>query len=270
MAPIPSNMKAVQIDKNGGTEVLEYRDVAVPNLEDGQVLVRNEFCGVNYIDTYFRSGLYKSPGFPMTLGREAAGQVVAVHSSVTSGVKVGDRVVFMGGATGAYAQYTTVPAGKIVKLPEALSSEKAAAVYLQGLTAWTFVREAGNVQKGQWCLVHAAAGGVGLLLTQMLRSVGAKIIGTASTDEKLEIARKNGAEYTINSKDDLVAKVKEITGGHGVDVIFDGIGKDTFDADLEMIAMKGNLISFGNSVKRPTPFAPFPPLITPKLHRDRH
>ena len=247
MAPVPSSMKAIQIAKNGGLEVLEYKDVPVPALKEGQVLVRNEYAGINFIDTYFRSGLYPAPGFPLTLGREAAGEVVAAHPSVT-GLQPGARVVYMANDAGAYAQYSPVSATGVVPIPDGLSTEKAAAVYIQGLTAWTFIREAGQVKPGQWTLVHAAAGGVGLLLVQMLRSVGAKVIGTASTEEKLELARKNGAEWTINSHDDVVAKVKEITGGHGIDVIFDGVGKATFDADLEMIALNGNLISFGNAV----------------------
>ncbi|CAH0054771.1 unnamed protein product [Clonostachys solani] len=243
MAPIPSTSKTVQISKNGGVEVLDLNDVPIPKLADGQVLVRNEYSGVNFIDTYFRTGLYAS-AFPFTLGREAAGEVVAAHDSV-KGLAPGTRVVYM--ANGSYSQYTAVDAAKVVALPSALPSDKAAAAYLQGLTAWTFVREAGEVKPGQWVLVHAAAGGVGLLLVQMLRSVGAKVIGTASTEEKQALARRHGAEWTISSHDDLVGRVKEITGGHGIGVIFDGVGKDTFEADLEMIAVKGSLISFGNA-----------------------
>lgn len=249
MAPLPSTMKAVQIARNGGVEVLEHRDVPVPVPGPGQVLVRNRFAGVNFIDTYFRTGLYPSPHFPLTLGREAAGEVVAAHASV-AGLAPGTRVVYMAGPeAGTYAQYAVADAAKAVAVPAGISDRQAAAVLLQGLTAWTFIREAGNVQPGQWALVHAAAGGVGLLLVQMLRSVGAKVIGTASTPEKCELARKNGAEWTVDSRnDDVVARVKEITGGHGVDAIFDGVGKATFDADLQMIAMKGHLISFGNAV----------------------
>lgn len=237
-------MKAVQISKTGGVEVLEYADVPVPKPAANQVLIKNEYAGVNFIDTYFRSGLYPSP-MPLILGREAAGQVVSSHSSV-SNFPPGTRVVYMDGK--AYAQYTAVDASKVIAIPDNLTTEQAAAVLLQGLTAWTFIREAANVQAGQWALVHAAAGGVGQLLVQMLKSVGAKIIGTASTPEKCELAKKLGAGWTVNSKEDVPAKVKEITGGHGIDAIFDGVGKATFDADLEMIAMKGHLISFGNAV----------------------
>ncbi|KND92431.1 putative quinone oxidoreductase [Tolypocladium ophioglossoides CBS 100239] len=248
MAPVPSTMNAVQIARNGGVEVLEHKAIPVPTLGPGQVLVRNRFAGVNFIDTYFRTGLYPSPHFPLTLGREGAGEVVAAHASVTD-LQPGTRVVYMTGpGAGAYAQYAAVDAAKAVVIPDSISDQQAAAVLLQGLTAWTFIHEAGDVQPGQWALVHAAAGGVGLLLVQMLRSVGAKVIGTAGSKEKCELARKNGAEWTIDSRnDDVVAKVKDITGGHGVDVIFDGVGKATFDADLQMIAMKGHLISFGNA-----------------------
>lgn len=246
MPPVPASQKAIQISRNGGVDVLEYNDIPVPKPGSGQLLVKNQYAGINFIDTYFRSGLYKAAQFPLTLGREGAGEVVSVDGSV-SGFQVGQKVVYSTIA-GSYQQYSVVEAKNAVVIPEGLSAEKAVASFLQGLTAWTFIREAGEVKAGQWTLVHAAAGGVGGLLLQMLRAVGAKIIATASTEEKLELARKYGADYTINSHDDIVPKVKEITGGHGVDVIFDGVGKVTFDADMEMIALKGHLISFGNAV----------------------
>lgn len=250
MAPLPAVQTAVQINETGGLDVLTTNSAqGILKPEPTQVLVRNAYAGVNFIDTYFRSGLYPAPHFPLTLGREASGTVVSVGSDV-EGFREGDDVVYMCGQYGSYAQFTPVDAGKVVKVPDGVSLEQAAAVYLQGLTAWTLVREAGEVKPGQWTLVHAAAGGVGLLLVQMLRSVGAKVIGTASTDEKLELARKNGAEWTVRSGDDVVAKVSEITGGHGIDVIFDGVGKATFEADMEMVALKGSLISFGNAVSR--------------------
>jgi NADPH2:quinone reductase len=242
-------MAAVRIPKNGGVEVLEYKtNYPVPTLSPGQVLVRNSFAGVNYIDTYFRVGLYPAPSFPLGLGREAAGEVVAIEGSAPKGIEVGTKVVYMGTTTGAYAEYSAVPSENCIAIPEGVSEDVAAAVYLQGLTAWTLVRDAANVQSGQWTLVHAAAGGVGLLLVQMLSAVGAKVIATASTDEKLELAKSHGAGWGIKSSDDVVAKVKEITGGHGIDAIFDGVGKTTFDADLQMVAMAGWLISFGNAV----------------------
>ncbi|KAG6264723.1 hypothetical protein E4U49_001476 [Claviceps purpurea] len=241
MPPIPRTMKAIQITETGGPSILQLKDVPVPEPSASQVLVKNEFSGVNYIDTYFRTGLYPAQ-LPIILGREAAGTVVASQSSQ---VPVGTRVVYMG--MGTYAQYSAVELSSVIQIPEDLSTEKAVAVYLQGLTAWTLIKEAANVQKGQWTLVHAAAGGVGLLLVQMLRSIGAKVIGTASTEEKRELAKTKGAEWTIDSGEGVVAKVKEITGGHGIDAIFDGVGMATFDADLEMIAPKGHLVSFGNA-----------------------
>ncbi|KZZ95260.1 Alcohol dehydrogenase superfamily, zinc-type [Moelleriella libera RCEF 2490] len=244
MAAVPSTMKAIVVSAHGGPEVLQYTDVPVPRPSAGQVLVRNEFSGVNYIDTYFRTGLYQAQ-LPLIPGREAAGHVVAVEGGSTL-VSHGQRVVYM--QDGTYAQYTAVDVEKLVPIPNPIATQQAAAVYLQGLTAWTFVRQAADVKPGQWVLVHAAAGGVGLLLLQLLRGSNAKTIATASTPQKCQLARSNGADWTINSHDpDMVAKVKEITEGHGIDVIFDGVGAATFDADLEMIAMRGLLVSFGNA-----------------------
>ncbi|KAF4583177.1 quinone oxidoreductase [Ophiocordyceps camponoti-floridani] len=247
---LPNTMKAVQISRNGGTEVLELRhDAPVPKPGPGQVVVRNLFAGINFIDTYFRTGLYPAPSLPLTLGREAAGEVV-FSSSSSSGIAVGTRVVYVPIAldAGTYAQYTAVDEDRVVAIPDGVGTDVAAAVFLQGLTAWTLIREAANVQPDTWTLVHAAAGGVGLLLVQMLRLVGARVIAAAGDADKRELACRNGAGWVVDSRaDDLVAKVKEITGGHGVDVIFDGVGKATFDADLDMIAVKGLLISFGNA-----------------------
>lgn len=247
MASIPSTMKGVVINKTGGTEVLEYKtDLPVPQPKQGQILVKNDYVGVNFIDTYFRTGLYPAPGFPYTLGREAEGSVVKVGSGETYGLKEGDKVVWM--ATDAYAEYTAAPAEKAVKVPSGLSPKIGAAALLQGLTALTMIREAHHVKKGDWVLVHAAAGGTGLWLVQLLKAVGANIIGTASTQEKIDTATKAGATHMINySKEDVKEKVKELTGGKGVIAVFDGVGKDTFDLDLEILARKGSLISFGNA-----------------------
>ncbi|KAL2875891.1 hypothetical protein SGCOL_008887 [Colletotrichum sp. CLE4] len=249
----PQIMTGIQIPRTGGTEVLTHHtDLPLPALGENQVLVRNEYAGINYIDTYFRTGLYAAP-LPITPGREGAGTVVKSHPSV-SGFKEGDRVVYMG-PFGSYSGYSAVNAAQLLHIPDALPTDKAAAALLQGLTAWTFIREAGEVQKGDWVLVHAAAGGVGLQLVQMLRAVGAKVIGTTSSDEKCALAKKNGAEYIVNSRSqDLVEEVKKITGGHGVDVIFDGVGKATFDSDIEMAARKGRLVVFGNASGAVPPF----------------
>lgn len=178
--------------------------------------------------------------------------MAGAHPSVAAKFPVGTRVAYL--ADHAYADLTAVPASKLVVLPESISTEQAAAALLQGLTALTFIREAAGIvpapqgKEGPWVLVHAAAGGVGTWFVQLLSALGAKVIGTAGSDEKCELARKNGARWTVNSHDDVVAKVKDLTGGRGVDVIFDGVGKATFDGDLEMIARKGTLVMVGNAV----------------------
>ncbi|KAL0768968.1 hypothetical protein CaCOL14_008277 [Colletotrichum acutatum] len=251
---LPQTMNGIQIPRTGGTEVLTHHtDLPLPALAENQVLVRNEYAGINYIDTYFRTGLYKAP-LPITPGREGAGTVVKTHPSVANQFKEGDRVVYMG-PFGSYSGYSAVNAAQLLHIPDALPTDKAAAALLQGLTAWTFIREAGEVKEGEWVLVHAAAGGVGLQLVQMLRAMGAKVIGTTSTDEKCALAKKNGAEFIVNSRSqDLVEEVKKITGGHGVDVIFDGVGKATFDSDIEMAARKGRLVVFGNASGAVPPF----------------
>jgi NADPH:quinone reductase len=264
---IPKAMKGIQIDKIRGVEVLDYRtDLPVPTPKEGEILVKNDFIGINYIDmyvcpillpifalnpltshhSYTRTGLYTSPK-PEILGREGEGTVIATGPGELN-FKVGDRVSYMGSST--YAEYTAAPTEKAHVVPPAIEPGVAAAVLLQGLTALTLIREAHAVQKGDWVLVHAAAGGVGLLLCQLLRAVGARTIGTASTEEKMELARKNGAEFIINYKEekDLVGKVKALTGGEGVRVVFDSTGKDQFDNDLEVVARNGSVISYGYSV----------------------
>lgn len=248
-------MTGVVIDSPGGVEVLKYKtDLPVPEPKEGEVLVKNEFIGINFIDTYFRTGLYKAP-YPLVTGKEAAGTVLTAHSSVSSSFPVGSRVAYL--ADHAYASLTAVPAAKLIRLPDGISNLQAASALLQGLTALTFIREAAEITEGdgRWCLVHAAAGGVGTWLVQMLSALGCKVIGTAGSVEKCELAKKNGAGWTINSREeDVVAKVKEITEGKGVDVIFDGVGKATFDSDLEMIARKGTLIMVGNASGAVPPF----------------
>ncbi|KAK0629600.1 hypothetical protein B0T17DRAFT_615356 [Bombardia bombarda] len=225
---VPKAMSGTIAERPGGFETLKWRtDLAVPELDYGEILIKNEYIGVNYIDIYFRSGIYSTGSpFPILLGREGAGVVAAVHPSVR-GFAVGDR---------------------------GISTEQAAASLLQGLTAWTFIREVARITRevpagqGPWVLVHAAAGGTGLLLVQLLAALGAKVIGTASTPAKTKLASDNGAQWVINSStEDVVAKVKEITEGHGADVIFDGVGAATLKADFELIANNGSLISFGNA-----------------------
>ncbi|OTA96909.1 hypothetical protein M434DRAFT_8355 [Hypoxylon sp. CO27-5] len=254
MASVPSTQKGVIIEKTGGVEVLQHKsDLPVAALVEGQILVKNDYIGVNFIDTYFRTGLYPAPHFPYILGREAEGTVVKTGGGELYGLKEGDRVVWMG--EGAYTEYTAIPAVKAVKIPEGLAPKVAAASLLQGLTALTLVREAYHVNKGDWVLVHAAAGGTGLWLVQLLHSIGANTIGTASTQEKVDLALKAGAAHVINySHEDVKAKVSALTGGKGVVAVFDGVGKSTFDLSLEVLARKGSMISFGNASGAVPPF----------------
>ncbi|KAL2887095.1 putative quinone oxidoreductase [Ceratocystis lukuohia] len=247
---IPTTQTAITIPQIGGIDVLQYNTTAlVPSLSSGHVIVKNAYAGINYIDTYFRTGLYKAPSYPHTLGREASGIIVQVAPDVT-GFAVGDHVVYM--SPGADAQYTAVSEASLVRVPADITLDVAAAAFLQGLTAWTFIRESADVRPGQWALVHAAAGGVGGLLVQLLKSVGAKVVGTASSAEKRELVKELGADVVLDSKaSDWVQQVKTATNGHGVDVVFDGVGKATFDGDIDAIARKGTLISFGNALLRP-------------------
>ncbi|KAH6676399.1 hypothetical protein B0J14DRAFT_560700 [Halenospora varia] len=252
---LPKTMKGVLIEKTGGVEVLLWKeDLPVPQPKEGEVLVKNEFIGINYIDTYFRTGLYPAPK-PEILGREAEGTIVSTGSGNLYGLKEGDRVVWLG--TSAYAEYSAVPAVKSHKIPQELEPGVAAAALLQGLTALTLIREAYLVKKGEWVLVHAAAGGVGLWLCQLLKAVGARTIGTSSNAEKLQLAKDNGAEVVINYKDEaegFAARVKEITGGEGVSVVFDSTGKAQFENDLEVVKRCGTVVSFGNSSGAVPPF----------------
>jgi NADPH:quinone reductase len=267
MAPsIPKTMKGVLIETTGGVEVLQYKtDLPVPTPKEGEVLVKNDFIGINYIDTYaassnysssvltglarryFRSGLYPSSK-PEILGCEAEGSIVATGSGQLYDLKTGDRVVWM--ARNAYAEYSAVPALKALPIPADVKPSLAAASILQALTAITLIRESYEVKRGDWVLVHAAAGGVGLLLCQLLKAVGARTIGTSSTSEKMELAKKNGADIMVNYKEesDFVGKIKEITGGDGVAVVYDSTGKDQFENDFEVVARKGTIVSYGNSV----------------------
>ncbi|RYP49452.1 hypothetical protein DL768_004862 [Monosporascus sp. mg162] len=248
MASLPSTMKGVVIEKTGGTEVLQHKtDMPVPEPKEGQVLVKNDYAGVNFIDTYFRSGLYPLQKFPHVLGCEAEGTIVKTGGGNLLGLKEGDRVV-LSLMAGAYAEYTVAPAEKVVKIPAGIPEKVATAALLQGLTALTLIREAYQVKQGDWVLVHAAAGGTGLWLCQLLKAVGANTIGTASTQEKVDLATRAGATHVINySHEDVKSRVMELTGNKGVAAVFDGVGKATFDLSLECLARKGSMISFGNA-----------------------
>ena len=238
---------AVRVHKTGGPEVLTYEEVEVPAPGPGQVKVRNRAIGVNFIDTYFRMGMYPSPvGLPFVSGNEGAGDVIAVGPGVTD-IKVGDRVGYVS-ALGAYAGERLLPADRAVKLPDSISYEQAAAMMLKGMTVQYLLRRTYKVQKGDNVLIHAAAGGVGLIACQWANHLGANVIGTVGSKEKAELAKKNGAHHVILYRDeDFVAKVKEITGGKLCAVVYDGVGKTTFPASLDCIKPLGMFVSFGSA-----------------------
>jgi NADPH2:quinone reductase len=238
---------AVRVHKTGGPEVLTYEEVEVPAPGPGQVRVRNRAIGVNFIDTYFRMGMYPSPvGLPFVSGNEGAGDVIAVGPGV-SNVKVGDRIGYVSGL-GAYSVERILPADRAVKLPDSISYEQAAAMMLKGMTTQYLLRRTYKVQKGDNVLIHAAAGGVGLLACQWAKHLGANVIGTVGSKEKAELAKKNGAHHVILYRDeDFAAKVKEITGGKLCEVVYDGVGKATFPASLDCLKPLGMFVSFGSA-----------------------
>jgi NADPH2:quinone reductase len=238
---------AVRVHKVGGPEVLTYEDVDVPAPGTGQVRVKQHAIGVNFIDTYFRSGHYPAPGgLPFILGNEAAGEVIDVGPGVT-GIRRGDRVAYVQGP-GCYTQERNVPADRIVRLPDEISYEQAAAMMLKGMTVEYLVRRTFRVQKGMNVLMHAAAGGVGLILCQWANHLGAKVIGTVGSKDKAELARANGCHHAIlYREEDFVARVKEITADKLCDVVYDGIGKATFPASLDCIRPLGMFVSFGSA-----------------------
>jgi NADPH:quinone reductase len=238
---------AVRVHKPGGPEVLTYEEVEVGAPGQGQVRVKQHACGVNFIDTYFRMGLYPAAGgMPFIIGNEAAGEVVAVGPGV-SDLKVGDRVAYVL-PLGCYTAERLVPADRAVKLPANISYEQAAAMMLKGMTAEYLLRRTFKVEKGMNILMHAAAGGVGLILCQWANYLGANVIGTVGSKEKAALAKANGCHHTILYRDeDFVARVKEITGGKLCDVVYDGVGKTTFPASLDCIRPLGLFASFGSS-----------------------
>jgi NADPH:quinone reductase len=238
---------AVRVHKVGGPEVLVYEDVTVPPPGQGEIRVKQHASGVNFIDTYFRSGLYPAPGgLPFVAGNEAAGEVVDLGPGVTE-FKRGDRVAYVQGP-GCYTAERNVPAERVVKLPDNISYEQAAGMMLKGLTVEYLLRRTFKVEKGMNVLMHAAAGGVGLILCQWANHLGANVIGTVGSKDKAELARANGCRHTILYRDeDFVARVKEITGGKLCDVVYDGIGKATFPASLDCIRPLGMFVSFGSS-----------------------
>jgi NADPH2:quinone reductase len=248
-------MLAIQATKAGGPDVLEAVDLPVPSPGPGQILVRHQAVGLNFIDTYHRSGLYPMK-MPAVLGLEAAGVVEALGEGVTR-FAVGDRVAY-NGTLGAYSQAAVVPADRAVKVPDAVSLEVAAAVLLKGMTAEFLVRRCFHVKQDDVVLIHAAAGGVGQILVQWCKALGATVIATVGSEPKAAIARELGADHVIlYGQEDVAARVAEITAGKGVAVVYDGVGKDTFEASLKSLARRGVLATFGNASG---PVAPFTPL----------
>jgi NADPH:quinone reductase len=238
-------MKAIRVNAPGGPEVLHYEDVADPTPKAGEATVKVDAAGINYIDVYQRSGQYKL-NLPLTLGLEAGGTVTAVGPNVTE-VKVGDKVAYTGVA-GAYAQYAAVPAARLVTLPAGLSTRQGAAAMLQGLTAHYLACSTYPLKSGDTCLVHAAAGGVGLLLCQIAKMRGARVIGTVSTEEKSKLAREAGAsDVILYTKQDFEAEVKRLTDGKGLQVVYDSVGQTTFDKGFNCLAPRGMMALYGQS-----------------------
>ena len=245
--------KAICISRNGGPEVMEYVDVEVGEPGPGEARVRHHAIGLNFIDVYFRTGLYPQP-LPAGLGKEGAGVVDAVGEGVTE-VKVGDRVAYAGGPNGAYAQVRNMPASLLMRLPDAISFETAAAMMLQGLTVQYLFNRTTQLKAGDTILFHAAAGGVGLIACQWARAMGVNMIGTVGSDAKAELARSHGCAHVINyNTEDFVKRVAEITKGEKVSVVYDSIGKDTFIGSLDCLRPRGLMVSFGNASGPVEPF----------------
>ncbi|KAL5519525.1 ZTA1 [Sanghuangporus vaninii] len=268
---LPDKMKAIIIPKHGDVDVIELADVRLPTQQPGEVLVKVGYAGVNFIDTYMRKGLYPAQSFPFRIGQESSGTVVRPPSDASvlaegefkkRGIQEGAKVIAR--YTGSLAEYISVPWKDVHSLPSNIPLRDGAAVIIQGLTALTFATEAHNIQAGETILIHTIAGGFGLILAQIAKARGATVIGTTSTEEKAQFAKTyTGADHIIlYTKEDTVKRVLQITQGEGVHAVFDGVGKDTFDSDFEMLRRKGTLISLGNASG---PVPPFPPLkLTPK------
>ena len=247
---------AIQIHKTGGPDVLQWAEVEIGDPAPGQVKIRQQAAGLNFIDVYHRTGLYKQP-LPFTPGVEGAGVVEAVGDTVTN-VKKGDRVAYAG-PLGGYAEERLIDADRVVKLPKGISCEQAAGMMLQGMTAQMLLRSVFPVANGDTILVHAAAGGVGLIMCQWAAALGATVIGTVGTEEKAELARAHGCAHPIvYAKQDFVAEVKKITAGEKLPVVYDSVGRSTFMKSLDCLKMRGLMVSFGNSSG---PVAPLSPLV---------
>ena len=247
--------RAIRIHEHGGPEVLRLEDVPREPLGARQLRIRQSAVGVNYIDTYDRSGLYPV-SLPAGLGREAAGTVAEAGRSVTA-LREGDRVAYVASSPGAYAEERVVDAARVVKVPESVSDREAAAMMLKGLTAWFLLRRCHRVRRNEPLLLHAAAGGVGLIALQWAAALGARVIAVVGSDEKAAIAREHGAaEVIVGAREDVAARVRALTKGRGVPVAYDGVGKDTFTASLDSLAPRGLMVSYGNASGAVPPIAP--------------
>lgn len=248
-------IKAIRFEKTGSSDVLQYVDYDLPAPGKGQVQIKHSAIGVNFIDTYHRTGLYPLP-LPSGLGSEAAGTVTAVGEGVTR-VKLGDRVGYASGVIGSYAEANNVAADRLVRLPDGISDELAAAVLLKGMTSQYLIRRIHPVKAGETIVFHAAAGGVGQIAAQWARHLGATVIGSTTSPEKVELAKANGCAHVINTREaGWEKKVRELTGGAGVPVVYDSIGKDTFMAGLDCLAPRGIMVTYGNASGPVDPFSP--------------
>jgi NADPH2:quinone reductase len=247
-------VRAVQFDRFGGPEVLQYRDVEIGEPGPGQALVQHTAVGLNFIDVYHRSGVYPLK-LPSGLGGEAAGVVRSVGQNVTH-VRVGDRVAYAAsGAPGAYSEQRVLEADRLVRLPEAIDDRIAAAMMLKGLTAWYLLKRSYRAAAGDWVLLYAAAGGVGLIAAQWAKHLGVRVIGVVGTDSKRELALANGCEHVVLADADVPRRVRELTGGVGVAAVYDSVGKDTFLQSLDCLRPHGVMVSFGNASGRVEPFS---------------
>ena len=245
-------MKAIQVKRTGGPEVLELADLAVPEAKGNEAVVKIAASGVNFIDVYYREGRYKAV-LPFVPGQEGAGQITSVGPDVKQ-LKVGDRVAYTA-IMGSYAEYAVVPEDRLVKIPQGVSYQQAAAAMLQGMTAHYLSHDTYRLKKGETALVHAAAGGVGLLLVQMAKNIGARVIGTVSTEEKAKLARDAGADDIIlYTQSDFEIETRKLTDGHGVDVVYDSVGKTTFEKGLNVLRPRGYMVLFGGSSGAVPPF----------------
>lgn len=247
-------MKAIQVQKTGGPEVLTFVDLPVPKPKPNEALVKITAIGVNFIDVYLREGRYPAQ-LPFIDGQEGAGIVAEIGNDVKT-LKPGDRVAYTS-VLGSYAEYAAVPADRLLKVPDAISDQQAAATMLQGMTAHYLIFSTYPLKKGETALIHAAAGGVGLLLVQMARNIGAHVIGTAGSEEKTQLAREAGADDVINySQQDFEAETRRMTDGKGVHVVYDGVGKSTFEKDLNVMRLRGYVVLFGGASGPVPPFDP--------------